>query len=70
MEQRFFSFLGSQYGEKALIKTPLSKKDVAAAIGTTPESLSRLIQRLSDDGIIAWKGREIRILSDPWKWIA
>lgn len=70
VEQRFFSFLRSQYGEKELIKTPLSKKDVAAAIGTTPESLSRLIQRLSDDGIIAWKGREIRILSDPWKWTA
>ncbi len=69
VEQRFFTFLRKQYGEHALIKTPLSKKDIAAAIGTTPESLSRLIQRLTDDKIIAWEGREIRILADPWKWL-
>ena len=52
-----------------LISTPLSKKDIAAAIGTTPESLSRLILRLTDDQIIDWKGREIRILSNPWRWL-
>ena len=69
VEQRFFMFLKSQYGEQDLIKTPLSKKDIAAAIGTTPESLSRLIQRLADEKIIDWKGNEIKILSDPWKWL-
>ena len=69
VEHRFFTFLRSQYGERKLIKTPLSKKDIAAAIGTTPESLSRLILRLTDDEIIEWKGKEIRILSDPWKWL-
>ncbi|HEY5621775.1 MAG TPA: Crp/Fnr family transcriptional regulator [Pontiella sp.] len=69
VEHRFFAFLRSQYGKKELIRTPLSKKDIAAAIGTTPESLSRLIQRLSDEEIIDWKGREIRILADPWKWL-
>ncbi|MEE9367475.1 MAG: Crp/Fnr family transcriptional regulator [Pontiella sp.] len=68
VEQRFFTFLRSQYGEKKVITTPLSKKDIAAAIGTTPESLSRLILRLHDDEIIDWKGKEIRILSNPWKW--
>ncbi len=70
VEHRFFTFLRSQYGEKETIFTPLSKKDIAAAIGTTPESLSRLIQRLSEDEIIDWQGKEIRILCDPWKWIA
>lgn len=69
VEERFFTFLRSQYGEREVIKTPLSKKDIAAAIGTTPESLSRLIQRLTDDEIIAWKGKEIHILSDPWRWL-
>jgi len=62
VEHRFFTFLRSQYGEKETIYTPLSKKDIAAAIGTTPESLSRLIQRLSEDGTIDWQGKEIRIL--------
>ena len=69
VEHRFFTFLRAQYGEKELIHTPLSKKDIAAAIGTTPESLSRLILRLSEDEIIDWKGKEIRILSNPWKWL-
>lgn len=69
VEHRFFTFLRSQYGEKDLIKTPLSKKDIAAAIGTTPESLSRLILRLTDDEIIDWKGKEIKILSNPWRWL-
>ena len=64
VEERFFTFLRNQYGEHNCIKTPLSKKDIAAAIGTTPESLSRLIQRLTDEGRIDWKGREIRILSE------
>ncbi len=69
VEQRLFTFLRSQYGEKETIHTPLSKKDIAAAIGTTPESLSRLIQRLHEDKIIDWQGKEIRILSNPWKWL-
>jgi CRP-like cAMP-binding protein len=69
VEHRFFTFLRSQYGEQKMIRTPLSKKDIAAAIGTTPESLSRLILRLHDDQIIDWQGKEIRILTDPWKWL-
>lgn len=69
VEYRLFTFLRSQYGEKEIIYTPLSKKDIAAAIGTTPESLSRLIQRLTEDEIIEWKGREIHILADPWSWL-
>ncbi|MBN2164006.1 MAG: Crp/Fnr family transcriptional regulator [Pontiellaceae bacterium] len=69
VEQRFFMFLREQYGEREVIKVPLSKKDIAAAIGTTPESLSRLIQRLTDDAIINWQGKEIRILADPWRWL-
>ena len=69
VEHRFFTFLRSQYGEKETIHTPLSKKDIAAAIGTTPESLSRLIQRLQEDRIIDWQGKEIRILSNPWNWL-
>lgn len=69
VEYRFFTFLRNQYGEKELIHTPLSKKDIAAAIGTTPESLSRLILRLTGDEIIDWKGKEIKILTNPWKWL-
>ncbi len=69
VEYRFFAFLRSHYGEKENIHIPLSKKDIAAAIGTTPESLSRLILRLHADKTIDWQGKEIRILSNPWKWL-
>ena len=67
VEHRFFNFLRNQYGEQDVIHSPLSKKDIAAAVGTTPESLSRLIQRLTDNEVIEWKGKEITILSNPWK---
>lgn len=63
VEQRFFAFLRSQYGEGPVLAVPLSKKDVAAAIGTTPESLSRLIQRLRDDKALEWRGKTVRLLS-------
>jgi CRP/FNR family transcriptional regulator len=69
VEYRLFAFLRNQYGEREIIHTPLSKKDIAAAIGTTPESLSRLILRLHEEGVLDWRGREIRILSNPWKWL-
>lgn len=69
VEYRLFTFLRSQYGERELIHTPLSKKDIAAAIGTTPESLSRLIQRLQEDEIIEWRGKQIHILGNPWQWL-
>jgi CRP-like cAMP-binding protein len=69
VEQRFFLFLRNQYGARGEIKTPLSKKDIAAAIGTTPESLSRLIQRLQEEQIIRWEGPCIEVLTDPWKYL-
>lgn len=34
------------------VRLPLSKKDIASMLGTTPESLSRALARLSDDGLI------------------
>ena len=62
VERRFFSFLREQFGGAAEIEMPLSKKDVAAAIGTTPESLSRLLRRLRKAGRLSWEGRRIRLL--------
>ena len=64
VQYRFFSFLRSHYGERERYRVALSKKDIAAAIGTTPESLSRLIQRLHDEGAIEWKGNDLRVMRD------
>ncbi len=61
VEERFFLFLEQQYSCKETIYCPLSKKDVAAAIHTTPESLSRLLQRLKEDGVLTWDEKTILI---------
>jgi CRP/FNR family transcriptional regulator, dissimilatory nitrate respiration regulator len=59
-ETRFFRFLTDRYGGQSDIRTALSKKDVAAAIGTTPETLSRILQRLRQEGRLIWERGRIR----------
>ena len=59
VEERFFLFLKEHYGEKGKIKISLSKKDIAAAIGTTPETLSRLLLRLKKENKLIWEGHYI-----------
>jgi len=61
VEERFFMFIEEQYGKKDRIKITLSKKDVAAAIGSTPETLSRLLLRLRTESKLTWKGSFIDI---------
>ncbi|OVE74753.1 hypothetical protein BVX97_06520 [bacterium E08(2017)] len=62
VEQRFFMFLEEHYGDTAEIEIDLSKKDLAAAIGTTPETFSRLTKRLQSEGKIEWSGKQLVIL--------
>ena len=61
VERRFFRFIRERFGKTDEIQTHLSKKDVAAAIGTTPETLSRVLQKLKATGILEWTGKDIRI---------
>lgn len=64
-EERFFQFLRDQYGEERRIRVHIPKKDVAAAIGTTPETFSRLTQRLKRERKIRWEGKCIEVLRWP-----
>lgn len=59
VEERLFQFLEEQYGDQDPVTLAISKKDVAEAIGTTPETLSRLIFRLEKEGRLRWRGRRI-----------
>ena len=61
VEERLFMFLEKQFGKKEKIVTKLSKKDVAAAIGATPETLSRLLLRLQNEGKMSWEGSKITL---------
>ena len=65
VETRLLAFLREQFGESGTIEVTLSKKDIAAAVGTTPETISRLIHRLQRRRILSWQGRTLRWLSAP-----
>ena len=65
IEERIYHFLKEHYGKEIDVKPHLSKKDVAAAIGTVPETLSRVLLRLKQEGKLVWDFDKIRI--DP-KW--
>ncbi len=62
-ESRFLHFLNEQYGNSGTYTIQISKRDISTAIGVTPETLSRLIHRLSDRGILHWSGEHLQV--DP-----
>lgn len=67
VEERFLLFIRQQYGDDESIELDLSKKDIAASIGATPETFSRLIKRLSDSGDISLEKKTLRISPGTWK---
>ncbi len=67
VEARFVEFLREHYGEKTVITPDLPKKDIASAIGATPETFSRLLQKLEKRGGFTWKGKTIRLSSGFWE---
>ena len=67
VEQRFFLFLKEQHGEVEKVPIKLSKKDMAAAIGATPETFSRLLQRLRRGKRLQWKDRVLTLPPGFWR---
>ncbi len=66
VEERFFRFIISNYGKKYSYKITLPKKDIASAVGTIPETFSRLLLRLTKTGIIAWEKETLKIKDGFW----
>lgn len=64
VEERFFRFLIEHYGIRSEYDIDMTKKDIASAIGTIPETLSRLIDRLKGRGIISWDSRTLKVKKD------
>jgi CRP/FNR family transcriptional regulator len=67
VEDRFFDFLAEQYGLREAYDIPLAKKDVAAAIGTIPETFSRLLLRLKEEGVGSWEGERLVLTPGFWR---
>ena len=62
----FLLTLNEQYGTQAengdhVLDIPLSRRDLASAVGATPETLSRTVRMIEDDGLATFNGKQIRI---------
>jgi CRP/FNR family transcriptional regulator len=64
VEERFFRFLIEHYGPGGVYRVDMAKKDIASAIGTIPETFSRLINRLKALGVILWEGSTLEVDRD------
>jgi CRP/FNR family transcriptional regulator len=56
VQERFLLFLREHYGEEKRITLDIDRKDLAAAIGTTPETLSRLMRRMVKQRLMREEG--------------
>lgn len=65
--ERLYHFLREHYGEKDCYRIAIAKKDIAAEIGVTPEALSRLIRRLTEEGTLEWQDDSVRLLGNFWQ---
>lgn len=62
-EERLLVFLQNRSGQGKGDTSPLSKKDIASAIGANPETLSRILTNLTKNGLIEQNGKHIFIKS-------
>jgi len=67
VEERLRAFLREQYGEREQITAEINKKQLASAIGTTPETLSRLLLQLKRRKFLTWKEGVIAVAPAFWR---
>jgi CRP/FNR family transcriptional regulator, dissimilatory nitrate respiration regulator len=66
VEDRLRAFLREQYGERESIPVEINKKQLASAIGATPETLSRILQRLKRQKCLQWRDGIIKASGSFW----
>jgi len=52
-----------QQTDEIILELPLSRQELAAAIGTRPETVARTIKKFEEDGLAIFKGRQVTIPS-------
>jgi CRP-like cAMP-binding protein len=67
LEERLRCFLRDQYGQRPRITPGMSKKDFAAALGITPETLSRMLTRLARQKLVTWQGSKLSVTESFWR---
>jgi CRP/FNR family transcriptional regulator len=58
----YLMYLSDRQNQKKMVRLDISKVQLASLLGTIPETLSRIFARMSDQGLIQVKGRQISIL--------
>lgn len=61
VEERFFLFIDEHFGLKPRITMDLTKAELAEAIGTIPETMSRLLARLKQKELVSWNRDEMML---------
>jgi CRP/FNR family transcriptional regulator len=64
---KLFHYLRQHYGPHERIVPGLSKKLLAAAIDVSPETLSRTLLKLKNDGTLVWEGNAIALRKGFWE---
>lgn len=61
----YLIILSEEQGNPDAVTLNISKGQLAAMLGTIPETLSRIFAKMTDQGLIEVNGRNIRLLSRP-----
>jgi CRP/FNR family transcriptional regulator len=64
VEERLSTWLLAHAGGKKEITIPMKWKDLAEYLGTTPETLSRKLRKMEDEGAIRKLGRKVTIVDE------
>ena len=64
VEERLLIFINDHFGIEPVINIDLSKAEIAEAIGTIPETLSRVLGRLKSSGHMQWEKTELKLNVD------
>lgn len=59
----YFLYLCERKGCSDIVEIDITKGQLASLLGTIPETLSRILRRLSEQGVLEVSGRKIRLIN-------